>query len=96
MLTVKVSRMRSPKIEFKRLLILNLRGSVMHPANQTVRLRIARRFSNCSFSNRFGVNFPRDQSPFDEYFNDNDLRADFYEGVRCGLLHEVRSKMVGK
>lgn len=43
-------------------------------------------------SKKYFTNFLRDQSPFDEYFNDNDLRADFYEGVRCGLLHEARTK----
>ena len=43
-------------------------------------------------SKKYFTNFLRDQSPFDKYFKDKNTRSNFYEGVRCGLLHEARTK----
>ena len=36
--------------------------------------------------------FLRDQTPFKDYFKTNQIRDDFYENVRCPLLHEARTK----
>lgn len=37
------------------------------------------------------ISFLTKRTPFDIYFN-RDLAKDFYEKVRCGLLHEARTK----
>ncbi|PZM78804.1 MAG: hypothetical protein DKT66_23175 [Candidatus Melainabacteria bacterium] len=36
--------------------------------------------------------FFQKRRPFKAYFADPDLRDDFYKSVRCGLLHEARTK----
>jgi len=38
------------------------------------------------------VSFLVNRTPFKEDFTTVDYARDFYEGVRCGLLHEARTK----
>jgi hypothetical protein len=38
------------------------------------------------------MSFLLNRTPFKNDFKDEDTARDFYEGVRCGLLHEARTK----
>lgn len=38
------------------------------------------------------VNFLRRRHPFAAHFGDDPIARDFYVGIRCGLLHEARTK----
>jgi hypothetical protein len=38
------------------------------------------------------VRFLKSRLPFDKMFSDNGTAEDFYASVRCGLLHEARTK----
>ncbi len=45
-----------------------------------------------SDSQRLFVDFLRGREPFKEDFKSEKIARDFYVGVRCGLLHEARTK----
>jgi len=45
-----------------------------------------------SSSSDIFVSFLLNRTPFKNDFKDNDIARDFYVGVRCGLLHEARTK----
>ena len=45
-----------------------------------------------SDSKKMFVSFLRNQPPFKEMFSDEKTAEDFYASVRCGLLHEARTK----
>lgn len=45
-----------------------------------------------SNSKELFVAFLRTREPFSETFNEDDTARDFYTSVRCGLLHEARTK----
>lgn len=45
-----------------------------------------------SSSSDIFISFLRNRTPFDKDFKDDQAARDFYEGVRCGLLHEARTK----
>lgn len=45
-----------------------------------------------SKSKELFVAFLRTREPFSETFNEDDTARDFYTSVRCGLLHEARTK----
>ena len=45
-----------------------------------------------SSSSDIFVSFLLNRTPFDKDFKDERTARDFYEGVRCGLLHEARTK----
>lgn len=45
-----------------------------------------------SSSSDIFTSFLRNRTPFDKDFTDEQTARDFYEGVRCGLLHEARTK----
>jgi hypothetical protein len=45
-----------------------------------------------SSSSDIFVSFLMNRTPFKDDFKDEDTARDFYEGVRCGLLHEARTK----
>ncbi len=38
------------------------------------------------------VNFLFTRTPFNSHFNTTDLAREFYKSIRCGLLHEARTK----
>jgi hypothetical protein len=38
------------------------------------------------------ISFLMTRTPFKEDFKTENMARDFYEGVRCGLLHEARTK----
>jgi len=45
-----------------------------------------------SSSSQLFVRFLRQQNPFKDMFSSNNKANDFYANVRCGLLHEARTK----
>lgn len=45
-----------------------------------------------SSSSDIFVSFLLNRTPFNDDFKDENTARDFYEGVRCGLLHEARTK----
>jgi len=45
-----------------------------------------------SDSRKVFVNFLRHRQPFCDHFTDQTIAGDFYSSVRCGLLHEARTK----
>lgn len=45
-----------------------------------------------SSSSDIFISFLLNRAPFDKDFKDEPTARDFYEGVRCGLLHEARTK----
>jgi hypothetical protein len=45
-----------------------------------------------SSSSDIFISFLRNRTPFDKDFKDDQTARDFYEGVRCALLHEARTK----
>jgi hypothetical protein len=45
-----------------------------------------------SSSSDIFVSFLVNRTPFSSDFKTEDTARDFYEGVRCGLLHEARTK----
>ena len=45
-----------------------------------------------SSSSDIFVSFLLNRTPFDNDFKDEQTARDFYEGLRCGLLHEARTK----
>lgn len=63
--------------------------SYVHPSELNGRKKSGLEYTS---SGRMFVEFLRTSPPFNEIFVTNDLAWDFYHGVRCGLLHEARTK----